>query len=284
MVLDSILLMRPRQWVKNVFVFAPLIFSGHFLDGKSVFMSLAVFVLFCLASSVVYILNDIRDIDHDRQHPVKSRQRPLAAGKLSVNFAYILFAVLLVFVLLVSFLLYPPLCGVISIYITMNAAYSIWLKHQPVVDIFIIALGFMLRVYAGAVTIFVPVSQWMFVTTFCLALYLAAVKRQQEVRLVGKNARKVLEHYNEALVDRFAQTAGTAALVFYGLFVINLRPEMIWTIPIVMYGLFRYWFIVENYDAGESPTDALLKDWQLQVTVLGWVGFCIYQLWPHSTG
>ncbi len=126
----------------------------------------------------------------------------------------------------------------------------------------------------------VPVSSWMFVTTLCLALYLAAVKRRQELAQSGKEGRKVLEHYTVTLVDRYAEMAATGALLFYSLFVMTARPEMVITIPFVLYGLFRYWFVVESLDGGESPTDALLSDWQLSLTVVIWVGVCAWALWP----
>ena len=165
-------------------------------------------------------------------------------------------------------------------YLSLNLAYTLVLKHQPVIDIFTVAIGFVLRVYAGAMALSVPVSSWMFVTTLCLALYLAAVKRRQELTQSGIEGRKVLEHYSVSLVDCYAEMSATAALLFYSLFVMTARPEMIITIPFVLYGLFRYWFVVDSLDGGESPADAFLSDWQLLLTVIIWVGVCAWALWP----
>lgn len=164
----------------------------------------------------------------------------------------------------------------------LNLAYSFRLKHQPVLDIFTIAIGFVLRVYAGAVALDVPVSEWMFVTTLCLALYLAAVKRRQEISQSGSQGRKVLGAYSVALIDRYAEMSATGALVFYSMFVMEARPELVITVPLVLFGLFRYWYVVEALEGGESPTDALLSDWQLLATVALWVGACAWSLWPAA--
>lgn len=206
-------LVRPRQWIKNAFVLAPLLFSGAFLNAGAVRQALMAVLLFCVASSATYIVNDIRDIEHDRRHPAKARSRPLAAGLISVSAALILLAVLYA-VLLVGWFLMPGVVSVIFGYLALNLAYTFVLKHQPVLDIFAIAIGFVLRVYAGAVALQVPVSSWMFITTLCLALYLAAVKRRQELSQRGVEGRRVLQRYSVALVDRYAEMAATGALLF----------------------------------------------------------------------
>lgn len=272
-------LMRPRQWIKNAFVFAPLLFAGEFLNGFLVFSSLFAAILFCFASSATYIVNDIHDIDRDRCHPKKSKSRPLAAGIVSIPQAFILLAILYSMLGLGWFFL-PQVLLVILGYLGLNLAYTFVLKHQPVIDIFIIAIGFVLRVYAGAVALSVPVSSWMFVTTLCLALYLAAVKRRQELKSSGSEGREVLRHYSVALIDRYAEMSATGALLFYSLFVISARPDMVITIPLVLYGLFRYWYVVETLGGGESPTDALLADWQLLAVAAIWVLACAWAIWP----
>lgn len=273
--------MRPKQWIKNIFVLAPLIFSGEFLRPESIKTSLMAFVLFCVASSATYIVNDIHDIERDRRHPKKSLTRPLAAGKISVKAALILLAILLM-VLLVGGLMLPSVLGVIAAYLGLNVAYSFVLKHQPVIDVFTIAIGFVLRVFAGALALSVPLSSWMFVTTLCLALYLASVKRKQELAQQGTDGREVLEKYSMALVDRYAEMSATGALVFYSLFVMSARPAMVITVPLVLFGLFRYWYVVEELDGGESPTDALLNDRQLLLTVMLWGIACGWALWPQG--
>ncbi|MFM2005514.1 MAG: hypothetical protein RLZZ09_1169 [Pseudomonadota bacterium] len=274
-------LMRPKQWVKNIFVLAPLIFSGEFLRPESIKTSLLAFALFCVASSATYIVNDVHDIERDRRHPKKSLTRPLAAGKVSVMAALILLSVLLL-MLIFGGLVLPKAVSVIAAYLALNAAYSFVLKHEPVIDIFTIAIGFVLRVLAGAVALEVPLSSWMFVTTLCLALYLASVKRKQELTQRGTEGREVLEKYSVALVDRYAEMSATAALVFYSLFVMSARPAMVITVPLVLFGLFRYWYVVEELDGGESPTDALLNDGQLLITVVLWVMACGWVLWPRG--
>lgn len=272
-------MMRPRQWIKNGFVFAPLVFTGEFLVKASVQHALLATFLFCVASSATYIVNDIRDIENDRRHPKKSRTRPLAAGIISVPVALLLLLVLYA-VLIAGWFVMPKVMLIIIGYLVLNVAYTFVLKHQPVLDIFTIAAGFVLRVYAGAMALAVPVSGWMFVTTLCLALYLAAVKRRQELSQNGSEGRRVLQKYSVVLLDRYAEMSATGALVFYGMFVMSERPEMVVTIPLVLFGLFRYWFVVEELDGGESPADALLADWQLLATVLLWLAACVWALWP----
>lgn len=272
-------LMRPKQWIKNAFVFAPLVFTRGYLDPSAVTATVLAFVLFCLASSASYIVNDIRDVEQDRQHPKKKLSRPLASGRISHTTALILLGVLLFFLALGAFAM-PQVLAVIAAYLALNLAYTFVLKHQPVVDIFAIAIGFVLRVYAGAVALSVPLSNWMAITTLCLALYLAAIKRRQELASNGARSRAVLHAYGTTLIDRYAEISATGALIFYSLFVMSTHPNLVFTIPLVIFGLFRYWYIVEQLDHGESPTDAVLTDWSLALTVLAWVGVCIWMLWP----
>lgn len=270
-------LMRPKQWVKNAFVFAPLLFSGLFTDMLSVQHTFSAFVIFCLASSATYVLNDYNDIENDRKHPVKSNTRPLASGEVSKPQARILMVVLYGIVALSAFV-YPEVVAVVAAYLLLNVAYTFYLKHQPVLDIFTIATGFVLRVYAGAVSLHVPLSSWMFITTLSLALFLAAIKRRQELMKSGNKARSVLQFYTTELVDKYAEMSATCAILFYSLFVISDKPDMVYTIPFVLFGLYRYWFIVESKDSGESPTDALFADRWLQLTILGWIAACFYSL------
>ncbi len=274
-------LMRPRQWVKNSFVLAPLVFAGAFVDRYAVQQALLAMVLFCVASSAVYIVNDIKDIERDRCHPKKSRARPLAAGVVSIPAALGLLATLYC-LLIWGWFVQPAVVLVISGYVALNLAYSFVLKNQPVLDIFTVAFGFVLRVYAGAQSLAVPVSSWMFVTTLCLALYLAAIKRRQELGQRGSEGRDVLERYTVALVDRYAEMAATGALVFYSMFVMSAQPDLVITVPVVLFGLFRYWYVVEKLEGGESPTDALLSDGPLLATVAVWVGACMWVLWPAA--
>lgn len=272
-------LMRPKQWVKNAFVFAPLVFTRGYLDPSAVTAATLAFVLFCLASSASYIVNDIHDIEQDRQHPKKKLSRPLASGRISHTSALILLGVLVFFLALGAFAM-PQVLAVIAAYMALNLAYTFVLKYQPVVDIFSIAIGFVLRVYAGAVALSVPLSNWMAITTLSLALYLAAIKRRQELASNGARSRAVLQAYSATLIDRYAEISATGALIFYSLFVMSTYPALVFTIPLVIFGLFRYWYIVEQLDQGESPTDVILTDWSLALTVLAWIGVCVWMLWP----
>ncbi|MCQ8879483.1 decaprenyl-phosphate phosphoribosyltransferase [Pseudoalteromonas shioyasakiensis] len=270
-------LMRPKQWIKNAFVFAPLLFSGLFTNMLSVQDTFIAFIIFCLASSATYVLNDYNDIENDRKHPVKSKTRPLASGEVSKLQARILMVILYGTVAL-SALAYLQVVIVVAAYLVLNVAYTFYLKHQPVLDIFTIATGFVLRVYAGAVSLNVPLSSWMFITTLSLALFLAAIKRRQELMNSGNKARSVLQHYTIDLVNKYAEMSAICAILFYSLFVISDKPNMVYSIPFVLFGLYRYWFIVESKDSGESPTDALFADRWLQLTILGWVGVCFYSI------
>jgi 4-hydroxybenzoate polyprenyltransferase len=272
-------LVRPKQWIKNMFVLAPLVFARAYADPTSIKLALLAFVLFCIASSACYIVNDIHDIESDRAHPLKRLSRPLAAGTISVRSAALLLAALYG-ALIVGFIAHPPLAVPIAGYILLNLAYSYYLKHQPVLDIFSIASGFVLRVYAGAEGIGVPLSSWMAITTLCLALYLAAIKRRQELATAGTDARKVLLEYSISLVDRYAEMSAVGALIFYSLFVMSTNNKLVVTIPLVIFGLFRYWYVVEAKEGGESPTDALLTDWPLITCIAAWGIACIYALRP----
>lgn len=271
-------LARPKQWVKNGFVLAPLVFAREFRDVPALENALAAFVLFCVASSATYILNDLRDIERDRAHPVKSWSRPLAAGTVKPRTAVALLVVLYA-VLLAGLLWSPRTMAVIAAYMALNFAYSFWLKHQPVLDIFSVASGFVLRIFAGAVAIAVPVSNWMAITTLCLALYLASIKRRQELATSGSGGREVLRRYSVALVERYAEISAVGALIFYSLFVMSSgNDRMALTIPLVIFGLFRYWYVVEALDGGESPTDVAVTDKPLIATVGLWVAACLYAL------
>jgi 4-hydroxybenzoate polyprenyltransferase len=270
-------LLRPRQWIKNGFVLAPLLFTGRFTDGRAVALSALALALFCVASSAAYVVNDWRDAERDRAHPFKRHSRPLASGMVTPTMALWLLAALYAILLAGAWAL-PRVLTVIAIYLALNLAYSFGLKHQPVIDIFIIASGFVLRVIAGAQALAVPVSSWMFVTTLCLALYLAAVKRRQELTQSGSGAREVLDKYSLPLIDRYAEMSATGALVFYSLFVMTAHTELIVTIPLVLFGLFRYWYVVDRKGGGESPTDTLLTDWQLLLTALAWIALCALRL------
>lgn len=270
-------LLRPKQWIKNGFVLAPLIFAGAFTQPAMIGRALAAMALFCLASSAVYILNDLCDLEKDRAHPKKRLSRPLAAGAVTPGQAKAVMAALLG-VLLAGFAFSPPTMAVIAAYLAINVAYSFKLKHQPVVDLFCVASGFVLRIVAGAFALAVPVTSWMLITTLCLALYLASIKRRQELKASGDTGRLVLGSYTVGLLDRYAEMSAVGAIVFYSLFTMTVKPALAYTVPCVLFGLFRYWFLVERGD-GESPTDVVWADWPLGLTLVMWGALCLFAVW-----
>ncbi len=175
----------------------------------------------------------------------------------------------------------PAVAPAVIGYLLLNIAYTYLLKDQPVFDIFSVAAGFVLRIYAGTSAIGSPLSSWMAITTLCLALYLASIKRRQELRTSGADARGVLSSYSVGLIDRYAEMSAVGALVFYSLFVLTTaNNRLVATIPLVIFGLFRYWYVVESKTEGESPTDVLLSDWVLDLCILIWGALCVFALLP----
>lgn len=250
-----------------------MVFAREFLDPVAVGFAALGFSMFCVASSAVYIVNDLHDIERDRLHPVKRAKRPLAAGTVTVRTAIVLLLALYL-LLAAGFVFAPGLILPILCYLVLNLAYTYFLKDQPVLDLFSVASGFVIRVWAGAEVLNVPLSSWMAITTLCLALYLASIKRRQELQNAGPDARQVLKQYSIVLVDRYAEMSAVGALIFYSLFVMSTNARLVMTIPLVIFGLFRYWFVVDNKDEGESPTDVVLTDWPLIVCILIWIGVC----------
>lgn len=268
-------ILRFKQWIKNGFVFAPLVFSGQIANIESVEHASFATLIFCLTSSVVYILNDILDVSNDRRHPTKSKSRPIASGEIEIYQA-VTFMVLLSSVVLFGLWAFPQLILPISLYLLLNIGYSLWLKNQPVLDIFCIASGFTLRTFAGTTILNTAMSPWLFITVLSLALFLASIKRRQELINIGTLSRSNLKNYSLELINKYAEISATGALIFYSLFVISVRPELVVTIPFVIFGIFRYWYIVEKEKKGESPTDVLINDWQLLFNIVVWLLLSAY--------
>jgi 4-hydroxybenzoate polyprenyltransferase len=268
-------LLRPRQWVKNAFVVAPLVFASAFTRPGALLTAAAAVVLFCVASSAVYVLNDVMDAPRDRLHPSKRHSRPVAAGTVS-HWQAVALLVGLSGLAAAGVVGLPAIAPALVAYLTLNVAYSLGLKHVPVVDLFCIAGGFVLRVWGGALALGVPLSSWMANTTLCLALYLAATKRRQELALTDGEGRAVLGDYSLPLLERFTQLSATAAIVFYGLFTATVRPELTLTMGLVIFGFFRYQFLVERREGGENPTEVVLRDAPLAATVAVWGGVAVW--------
>jgi 4-hydroxybenzoate polyprenyltransferase len=273
--------MRPGQWIKNLFVFAPLLFSAKILVQADVISTVVAFMSFSFAASAVYVLNDIVDIESDRLHETKRHTRMLAAGKVQKPTAIVIIAILVVAAAVLS-LAMPRVLGVIGIYLLVNIAYSFWLKHQPVLDIFCIASGFVLRVTAGAQAIHVELSAWMAVTTFSLALFLAAMKRKAELKQSAGAGRLVLQSYTPELVSMFATVSASSAVVFYSLYCLSTKPAMTITIPVVLFGIMRYWFVSDRSERSQNPSDTIFRDVQLALAAVIWLALSAYALTNSS--
>jgi len=270
--------MRPRQWTKNVFIFAALVFDKQLLIFNSFERTVAGFILFCMISSAVYIFNDLADVEADRQHPEK-KNRPIASGKLPVSIAWVAGILLVVISVVVSYILSPIFSAVVAGYFLINLAYSKWLKHVPIIDVLIIATGFVLRVGAGVALInVVRFSPWLYVVMTLLALYLGFGKRRAELALLEGGAgshRKVLDGYTIHLLDQYIMIVSGTTIVAYSLYTFSApnvenTHTMMLTIPFVLYAIFRYLYLIEVKHAGGAPEEILLSDRPLQVALLLW--------------
>ncbi len=260
--------MRPKQWIKNVFVWAALIFDRKLFQVEYFLPTLAAFVIFCLISSAVYLVNDLLDIERDRQHPVK-RNRPLASGAMPRSIAVIAVAVIIAVCVPSSVLLGTGFAAIVWGYFLLMLAYSFVLKKWVIIDIMTIAAGFVLRVAAGVSVVNVErFSPWLYVCTTLLALFLGFSKRRHEISLLAENAnahRASLEHYNLKFLDEMISVVTASAVISYSLYTffapnVPANHTMMLTIPFVVYGIFRYLYLVHVKDAGGSTEEMLLKD------------------------
>lgn len=270
-------LLRPHQWAKNVFVYAPALFSGAILKLDTWLFASAAFLSFCLASSLVYIFNDVLDVKADRQHPIKRLTRPLATGEVSIANAFIV-AFILFSGLTVMLSLQPTLIAPIASYLVINAAYNLGLRAVPVLDLIAIGLGFATRVWAGAAVIQVPLSAWILITSFCLATYLAAMKRRNESRLQLQLSRKSLHNYTTRMLTVLSAAAAAASLLAYSFFAVEVRSELAFTIVFVALGLWRFWVLSDGIENAKSPTEALVTDWKMLTISVAWAATCAYLL------
>ncbi|MEW5701343.1 MAG: decaprenyl-phosphate phosphoribosyltransferase [Candidatus Zixiibacteriota bacterium] len=271
---------RPTQWVKNLIVFAGLIFSRHFDRGDDVLRSLAAFAVFCALASAVYLFNDVRDRDNDRLHPQK-RLRPIAAGTLPVSMALIVACCLAVVGLIGAWRLGIPFLVAVVIYLLLNTAYSVALKRVPIIDVMIVALGFVVRAVAGAEAIGVAISPWLIVCTLLLALFLGFGKRRWELVALGDDAlshRAALAGYSPHLLDQLIAVTTASTVVAYALYTLSADTQakfgtgqLIWTLPFVLFGVFRYLYLIHGEQKGGNPTSALLRDGPMLVNTLLWL-------------
>lgn len=270
--------MRIHQWIKNLFVFAALIFAEQLFDFVVVGRSIGAFLLFSLTASGVYVLNDIFDKTLDENHPEK-RNRPVAAQKMSIQTGYGWAFLLLLFGIGGGYILLGrAFCYVVLSYLVLNIFYSRWLKHIVIVDVLVVAVGFVLRAVAGAVAIHVYISPWLLIATFFLALFLILGKRRHELLTSGSQYRPVLKMYTPALLDGLLVMVTTAALVMYALYTMSERTiqnfgteYLVYTIVFVVYGVFRAYYLIYEKDKGGAPTEMLLRDRPLQTNLLLWM-------------
>ncbi|MFH0810705.1 MAG: decaprenyl-phosphate phosphoribosyltransferase [Pseudomonadota bacterium] len=274
-----LLSMRPGQWVKNFFVLTPLLFSGHLFQTTAAARALGAFLLFCLASGMVYLLNDLVDLERDRKHPLKM-SRPLASGALSPRLAVLFSLAMLPPVVAGSWWLSRALLMIISLYAVNNILYSFFLKHLVIVDVMSISLGFILRVMAGSEVIGVPHSSWLLLCTGLLALFLGFGKRRHELVLLEGDAgshRQVLDHYGTRFLDQMIAVVAASTVISYALYTMSAQTlskfgtdKLVYTTPFVLYGIFRYLYLIHQRNQGGSPTEVVLRDRAIILNVLLW--------------
>lgn len=282
--LDYIKLLRPQQWIKNVFLFAGLVFSRQFYYTESIIISIFAFFIFSFLSSGTYILNDIFDYEEDKIHPVKSK-RPIAAGRVKREPAWIISILLIIISLFLSRLINVPFFYACLIYSIMIILYSLKIKHIIILDVLFVAIGYVLRAIAGAVAIRVEISSWLLLCTLLLALFLAISKRRTEIVTLGEEAikhRKILIQYSVDLLNQMIAIVTSACIVSYCLY--TLAPEtvskfhtrnLILTVPFVIYGIFRYLYFTYRKLEADIPEKILITDIPLQICLILWGIACI---------
>ncbi len=285
--------LRPKQWTKNLLLFVGVIFSQHLWDVALLQRAMAGFVAFSLLSGSVYVLNDLMDVEADRQHPKKCK-RPIASGRLPVPLAWGMLPVILAAVAAISWWLGPAFMTVAGIYLASNLAYSFWLKHKVIIDVFLIANGFMLRAIAGVELIrqIQPdtlLSPWLLVCTFFGALFLGVSKRRRELVNAGSNAseqRAVLRRYTPELLDVMLTVSASTTLMSYALY--TMWPStvekfgtdrLLYTVPFVAFGVFRYLYLVRVSETSEDPSAVLLTDRPIQATVALFLAAIVWVLY-----
>lgn len=277
--LELLRLMRPHQWVKNGFVFTGLLFGHAWHDTHLVTQAVLAFAVFCLVSSAVYVFNDIVDMEQDKLHP-KKKNRPLASGKVSRTVAIIQSAVLAIAAVLLGWWVSPAVMYIVLGYGLMNIAYTLHLKHVVILDIFIIATGFMLRILAGTLGLGIPPSQWLLLCGLMVTLFLGFTKRRAEIFALSEDKtahRKVLEHYSPVLLDKMIGINAAGVIMSYSLYTMNADTirihgtgNLIYTVPFVMYGVFRYIYLLHHQSRGGDTAHDLVRDPHLLAVVVLW--------------
>ncbi|SRR6266545_3171101 len=271
----ALVALRPRQWSKNLLVFAGLVFAAKLGDAGRWLEALAVFAAYCAISSAAYLVNDVRDRGDDRRHPVK-RARPIARGELSPRAALVLAAGLAALALGLAVVLGPALVALLLAFAALQAGYTLALKHVVLLDVLAIGALFVIRAAAGAEAVDVRISPWLLLCTALLALFLALAKRRGELVLVGAQrtpGRPVLEGYSLELVDQLVAIVASSTVIAYAVYTLTARDSkaLLATVPFVLFGVFRYLLLVHRDDVGEEPEQVLLTDVPIILAVAGWV-------------
>jgi len=270
MLIAALKQLRPLQWTKNGMLFIALVFSGQFVSLEPCLLALQGFVAFCLVSSGGYILNDILDREADRRHP-KKKNRPIASGALSVPVAWVLLVVIWSLGITIAWVLSPTFLGVAVLYLATTLSYSFYFKHQVILDVMVIAMGFVWRAFAGAIAIDVKISIWLFLCTAFLALFLGFNKRRAELVNIGdkEGTRAILADYSAPMLEQFQAIVTAGVVLCYSLYtVLGSSHWMTLTLPFVLYGIFRYIYLVDKKGEGGAPDETLLRDRPIQLSVL----------------
>ena len=267
--------LRPRQWTKNLLLFAGIVFAAELGDPSRWVAAVTAFVAYCAASSAAYLVNDVRDVASDRLHPVK-RTRPIARGELRPQTALWLAVALTVGAATLAALLGAPSLACLAGFLALQGAYSLWLKSIELLDVLAIAGLFVLRAAAGAIAVDVRISNWLLVCTFLLALFLALGKRRAELALDGVRARPALDGYAPGLIDQLLAIVAAATIAAYTAYAITAHDSrwLVATVPFVVYGLFRYLLLLHRRGLGEEPDALLVEDLPLLATVAAWAATC----------
>lgn len=283
-------LIRIPQWIKNSFVFVPLIFSKHFFELQFVLPALLAVITFCFVSSSVYILNDIADREQDKLHP-KKKNRPIASGAITVPEAFTVLSIMITLIVSLSAVLELKFIAVIIAFFALNAVYTFYAKHVVLLDIFSIAAGFMLRVIGGAFAIRVEISSWLILTTMFISLFLAVMKRYSEFTTMSEekgSTRRVLENYTVLLLNQMATISAAAVIICYALYTTASRTieafhtdKLIYTTPFVVFGIFRYMHLVYKYEQGENTTEIMLHDYPMIATILLYIAFIVVLIYRY---
>ena len=284
-------LIRVHQWIKNIFVFVPLLFSQHLFDKNYFLTAFFAFLIFCLASSAIYVINDIVDIDSDRAHPVK-KNRPLPSGDISKQAALIAASLMLVLVLWLMMYFNNEFILLVIAFIVLNVLYSFWMKNVVLLDVFSIAAGFSIRVLAGAFVLQVPISSWLLLTTMFISLFLGVMKRRAELMLISENvqrnnisneqsgtqSRKVLTQYSLNFADQMATVAAAGVIICYALYSVAPRTvsifqteRLIYTTPFVVFGIFRFMYLEYISGKGENTTRLIATDLYMILDVIVYI-------------